>query len=174
MEWLSFPLYHKYKLLNTGIFVDGEFKSYLQKSRPLGINIKYILMMLTVTVIIHSEWNDEFTLFTPTPICSEHQEQTICQVYTPEVLTFGHPAYYIFRLIKCHLNLKKIFFNNIHFPFISICLTWIVAMSPSRRIISPTNSWYPTLTNSYIADPDIFSAVTTRMIHFKKCQLRKK
>ena len=34
-------------------------------------------------------------------------------------------------------------------------------MSPSSLMISPTSSSCPTLTSSYIADPDIFSAVTT-------------
>ena len=36
-------------------------------------------------------------------------------------------------------------------------------MSPSRRIISPTSSECPTRTNSYIAAPDIFCAVTTEI-----------
>ena len=37
----------------------------------------------------------------------------------------------------------------------------MVAMSPSRRIISPTSLVWPTRTSSYIAEPDIFSAITT-------------
>ena len=39
--------------------------------------------------------------------------------------------------------------------------TWMVAMSPSSLMISPTSSWYPTLTSSYMALPDMCSAVTT-------------
>lgn len=50
--------------------------------------------------------------------------------------------------------------------------TCIVAISPSRRIISPTSSQYPTLTNSYIADPAIFSAVTTEIIQNNYIQIR--
>ena len=37
----------------------------------------------------------------------------------------------------------------------------MVAMSPSSLMISPTSSWYPTLTSSYMALPDMCSAVTT-------------
>ena len=37
----------------------------------------------------------------------------------------------------------------------------MVAMSPSNLMISPTSSECPTRTNSYIAAPDIFCAVTT-------------
>ena len=37
----------------------------------------------------------------------------------------------------------------------------MVAMSPSRRIISPTSLVWPTRTSSYIAAPDILSAITT-------------
>mmetsp|Transcript_17529 Transcript_17529/g.68000 ORF Transcript_17529/g.68000 Transcript_17529/m.68000 type:complete len:250 (+) Transcript_17529:1102-1851(+) len=39
--------------------------------------------------------------------------------------------------------------------------TWMVAVSPSRRIISPTSLWTPTRTSSYMAAPRIFSATTT-------------
>lgn len=35
------------------------------------------------------------------------------------------------------------------------------AVSPSRRMISPTSFWCPTRTSSYIAAPDIPSAITT-------------
>ena len=39
--------------------------------------------------------------------------------------------------------------------------TWIVALSFSIRMTSPTNSLWPTRTSSYMADPSIFSATTT-------------
>ena len=39
--------------------------------------------------------------------------------------------------------------------------TWMVAVSPSRRIISPTSWVWPTRTNSNIAAPLIRSAMTT-------------
>ena len=42
--------------------------------------------------------------------------------------------------------------------------TWIEAVSASSRIISPTSFWWPTRTNSYIAAPDIPSAMTTMRI----------
>ena len=39
--------------------------------------------------------------------------------------------------------------------------TWMVAWSPSRRMISPTSFVCPTRTSSYICEPDIFAAITT-------------
>lgn len=40
-------------------------------------------------------------------------------------------------------------------------LTWIVAVSPSSRMISPIRESLPTRTSSYIALPDMWSATTT-------------
>ena len=65
------------------------------------------------------------------------------------------------------LNAKK-WVKRIHVS----SYTWMVAMCPSSRMISPTSSSYPTLTNSYMAAPDIFSAVTTAAHHsFKQIVL---
>ncbi|OMH79119.1 hypothetical protein AX774_g7483 [Zancudomyces culisetae] len=44
--------------------------------------------------------------------------------------------------------------------------TWIVTLSPSILITSPTTISCPTFTNSYIAEPVIFSAITTICLHF--------
>lgn len=40
-------------------------------------------------------------------------------------------------------------------------LTWMVAVSPSRRMISPISFSAPTLTSSYMADPLMLLATTT-------------
>ena len=46
-------------------------------------------------------------------------------------------------------------------------LTWIVAVSPSNRMISPMSLSAPTLQSSYMAAPNIFSPMTTGPDTFK-------
>lgn len=65
---------------------------------------------------------------------------------------------YVTRLVTCYTTEE----GNATAERIQVSsYTWIVAMSPSKRMISPTSSLWPTRTSSYMAAPAIAVAVTT-------------